>query len=223
MCYGPSFKQYSQIYTDRNDIGLLTGNAIIQVICRKDGERFRVQWNPTGVLNPIDREVDSDWELAEGEVNQRFPVRMYSQKQVFQLAKSPDALLKIINEAPEVEFRAWSEERKQEETRFLSLRAKAREIEAGLGEEQRLLGELDDVKRKLKIFEQSGHAEILKTFQIRSRQQRDVKAWEDDWADVGDRLREVAAEIVPGSIGHYCIRSRCIIRCRHSRTSSNGE
>ena len=191
------FKQYSQIYADRNDIGLLTNNANIRVVCQKDGERFRVQWNPTGGLNPIEREVDLDWELAEGEVNQRFPVRMYSQKQVFQLAKSPDALLKIINEAPEVEFRAWSEERKQEETRFLSLRAKAREIEAGLAEKQRLLGELDDVKRKLEIFEQSGHTEILKTFQIRSRQQRDVKAWEDDWADVGDRLREVAAEIVP--------------------------
>ncbi len=194
------FEQYSQTYTDRNDIGLLTNNAIIRVICRKDGERFRVQWNPMGGLNPIEREVDSVWDSAEGEVNQRFPVRMYSQKQVFQLAKSPDALLKIINEAPEVEFRAWSEERKQEETRFLSLRAKAREIETSLDEEQRLLGELDDVKRKLEIFEQSGHAEILKTFQIRSRQQRDVEAWEDDWTDVGERLREVAAEIVPDQL-----------------------
>ena len=191
------FKQYDQVYNERNDIGLLTNNAIIRVICRKDGERFRVQWNPTGGLNPIERDVNSEWELAEGEVIQRFPVRMYSQKQVFQLAKSPDALLKIINEAPEVEFRNWSEERKQEETRFLSLRAKAREIEAGLGEERRFLGELDDVKRKLEIFEQSGHAEILKTFQIRSRQQRDVKVWEDEWTDVGESLREVAAEIVP--------------------------
>ena len=194
------FKQYDQIYTDRNDIGLLTNNAIIRVICRKDDERYRVQWNPKGSLNPIERETDSDWELAEGEVNHRFPVRMYSQKQVFHLAKSPDALLKIINEAPEVEFRSRSEERKQEETRFLSLRAKVREIESGLGEERRLLGELDDVKRKLGVFEQSGHAEILKTFQVRSRQQRDVKAWEDDWSDVGERLREVAAEIVPNQL-----------------------
>ena len=191
------FRPYSQVYTDRADIGLLTSDAIIRVTYRKDQERFRIQWNPSGSLNPIERQVDNVWKVAEGEVKHRFPVRIYSQKQVFQLAKSPDALLKILNEAPEVGFRDFTEERKQDETRFLSLRAKAREIEAGLVEEQRLLGELDDVMRKLEVFEQSGHAEILKAFQIRSRQKQDVVTWEKTWADLGERLRHVASEIVP--------------------------
>lgn len=191
------FEQYGEAYKDREDSGLLTNEATLRVIYKKDNERFRVQWNPAGDLAPIEREENTHWELAEGEVKQRFPVRIYSQKQVFHLAKSPDALLKIINEAPGVEFRAWSEEWNQEETRFLSLKAKAREIEVGLVEEQRLLGELDDVKRKLQIFEQSGHAEILKSFQKRSRQQRDVHLWEQEWANVGDWLREQASEILP--------------------------
>ena len=190
-------EQYGQVYKDREESGLLTSNATIKVTYRKDGERFRVQWDPGGGLHPIEQEVDLHWKSAEGDIQQRFPVRIYSQKQVFQLAKSPDALLKIINETPEVKFHAWSEEWKQEESRFLSLRAKAREIEAGLDEEQRLRGELDDVKRKLEIFEQSGHAELLKSFQNRSRQQRVVEAWEEDWIDLGGRLRKIANEIVP--------------------------
>jgi len=37
------------------------------------------------------------------------------------------------------------------------------------------MGELDDVKRKLAIFEQAGHADILKTFQKRRRQQREIE------------------------------------------------
>ncbi len=195
------FEQYGQTYKDREDSGLLTNEATLRVIYKKDNERFRVQWNPAGDLVPIEHEENQHWELAEGEVKQRFPVRIYSQKQVFHLAKSPDALLKIINEAPGVEFRAWSEEWNQEETRFLTLKAKAREIEVGLVEEQRLLGELDDVKRKMMIFEQSGHAEILKSFQKRSRQQRDVHSWEQEWANVGDWLREQASEIVPDHLG----------------------
>ena len=65
------------------------------------------------------------------------------------------------------------------------------------GEEPRLRGELDDVERKLAIFEQSGHTEILKSFQKRKRQQRDVEVWEESWTGVGEQLREVAAEIVP--------------------------
>ncbi|MXX39761.1 MAG: ABC transporter [Gemmatimonadetes bacterium] len=193
----PEFEQYNLVYRDREDSGLLTEDASIRVICRKDGDRFRVQWNPAGDLEPIEQEVNGQWRRAEGDIQQRFPVRIYSQKQVFQLARTPLALLKIIDEAPEVGYHSWSEKWKVQESHFLSLRAKAREIKVGTSEEPRLRGELDDVKRKLAIFEQSGHTEILKSFQERSRQYREVEVWEESWTGTGEQLREVAAEIVP--------------------------
>ena len=197
----PEFEQYEQIYRDREDSGLLTLNAAIKVICRKEGEWFRIQWNPAGNLEPIERKIHGQWQHAEGDIQQRFPVRIYSQKQVFQLAKTPLALLKIIDEAPGVGYDSWSKKWKTEESRFLSLRARAREIEASLAEESRLRGELDDVKRKLAIFEQAGHTEILKSFQKRIRQQRDVEAWEESWTGAGTQLRKIAAELVPDLLG----------------------
>ena len=190
-------EKYGRVYTNREEEGLLTEDAEIKVVYRKNGSRFRIQWNPASDLEPIEQEVDGRWIPAEGQIQQRFPVRIYSQKQVFQLAKTPLALLKIIDEAPEVDRHSWSQERETEENRFLSLRAKSREIEAGFAEVPRLRGELDDVKRKLKVFEQSGYREILRSFQKRSRQRRDVDIWEQSWADAGQRLREAAAEIVP--------------------------
>ena len=193
----PEFRQYSQVYPDEENSGLLTNDTSIKVTCRKDRDQFRIQWNPAGDLEPIEREVSGQWTNAEGDIQHRFPVRIYSQKQVFQLAKTPLALLRIIDVAPEVDYRAWSEKWKMEESRYLSLRAKAREIESGLSEEPRLRGELDDVKRKLDIFEQSGHTEILKFYQECTRQCREVEAWEEGWTETGNRLREVAAEIVP--------------------------
>ena len=193
----PEFEQYEQIYRDREESGLLTPNASIKVTCRKEGEWFRIQWNPGGSLEPIERKIDGQWQPAEGEIQQRFPVRIYSQKQVFQLAKTPLALLNVIDEAPGVGYDSWSKKWKAERSRFLSLRARAREIEAGLGEESRLRGELDDVKRKLAVFEQAGHAEILKSFQKTIRQQRDVSAWEESWTGAGAHLRKMAAELVP--------------------------
>ena len=191
------FKQYGQVYMDREDSGLLTSDAAIRVIYRKDRDRFLIQWNPSGNLDPIKIEKNGMWQHADGDIQQRFPVRIYSQKQVFQLARMPHALLKIINDAPDVGFQTWTEEWKKEESSFLSLRARAREIEAGLDEEQRLRGELDDVKRKLAIYEQSGHADVLKTYQLKKRQQRDVEVWEDDWTSTGEQLRGIAAGIVP--------------------------
>lgn len=192
------FEKYHRVYPDRKDGGLLTDDATIIAVYRKNGSRFRVQWDTAGDIEPIEQEVNEKWHRAEGDIRQRFPVRIYSQKQIFQLAKTPLALLKVVDEAPEVDHHSWAERWNEEEGRFLSLRAKAREIKAGLADEPRLRGELDDVKRKLTIFEQADHADILKNFQKRSRQKREIEAWEESWTGVGEQLRKVATKIVPG-------------------------
>jgi len=196
----PEFEKYTRVYPNREDGGLLTSNAQIRVIYRKDGTRFRIQWSYAGDLEPIEEEANGVWRRAEGEVSQRFPIRIYSQKQVFQLAKTPLALLRVVDEAPEVDRRTWNERWREEETKFLSLRAKVREIETGLTEEPRLRGELDDVKRKMAIFEKAGHTDVLKAFQFRRRQQQAVEAWEDTWIGAGEQLRQVASDIVPESL-----------------------
>lgn len=193
----PEFDKYAKVYPSREDGGLLTDETAIRVIYRKNGSRFRVQWSPSGDLDPIEEQTDGAWRGAEGDVVQRFPIRMYSQKQIFHLAKTPMALLKVVDEAPEVHRRSWNTRWKEEESRFLSLRARAREIETGLLEEARLKGELDDVTRKMAIFEEAGHADVLKSFQKRQRQERAVGSWEEGWADTGERLREIASELVP--------------------------
>ncbi|MEW6237834.1 MAG: TrlF family AAA-like ATPase [Candidatus Omnitrophota bacterium] len=194
------FKKYSNVYSSREDFGLLTEETEIIVVYRKNGTKFRIQWSTNGNLEPIQEYINDEWRRAAGEIQHRFPVRIYSQKQIFHLAKTPLALLKVVDEAPEVDYRLWNERWHEEEARFLSLRAKAREIEAGLSEEPRLLGELDDVKRKLTVFEEAGHAGVLKDYQKRSRQQRVVELWSESLADIGDRLREVAGDIVPDEL-----------------------
>lgn len=192
--------KYATVRANRDESGLLTADAEIRVVYRKDGSRFRLQWNPSGDLDPIQEESNGGWDRAEGDVAVRFPIQLYSQKQIFHMAKTPLALLRVVDEAPDVDRRSWVSRWREEASRFLALRAKAREIETGLAEEPRLRGELDDVKRKLSIFENAGHADLLQSFQRRRRQQRAVETWEEIWAGIGDRLREVAAELVPDSL-----------------------
>lgn len=192
------FEKYRKVYQSRDDDGLLTDNSRFTVTYRKDRTRFRVQWSQHGNVEPIEvQDENGVWKADQGDVTQRFPVRIYSQKQIFELAKAPLALLRIVDEAPEVDRHAWDERWKQEEARFLSLQAKAREIEAGLADEPRLRGELEDIKRRLAIFEEAGHADVLKEYQKRLRQQRGLETWEQTWSESGDRLRELARELVP--------------------------
>ncbi len=194
------FDKYGKVYQSRDDGGLLTKDAAVRAIYRKNGSRFRIQWSPGADLDAIQEDADGEWRRAEGDIVQRFPIRIYSQKQVFHLAKTPLALLRVVDEAPEVDRRSWNTRWTEEENRFFSLRAKAREIDAGLSEETRLKGELDDVKRKLAIFEGAGHAGVLRSFQQRQRQQRAVERWEESWADAGGRLRQLSEELVPDSL-----------------------
>jgi len=192
------FEKYGKVYQSRDDNGLLTDESRFTVTYRKDRTRFRLQWSQRGDVEPIEvQDANGAWKAEQGDVPQRFPVRIYSQKQIFELAKAPLALLRIVDEAWEVDRHAWGDRWKEEEARFLSLRAKAREIEAALAEEPRLRGELEDVKRKLAVFEEAGHADVLKDYQKRMRQQHGVKKWEEAWADLGDRLREVALDLLP--------------------------
>ncbi len=192
-------KQSPQSRTDR---GLLTEETSFRVIYRKAGFRFRVQWDASGSLTPIEEELaDGSWRSVGGEIERKFPVRIYSQKQIFELAQGPQALLKLVVDAAQQVGRSdWEEKWKLEESRFLALRAKAREVEARLAEEDRLASELEDVHRKLAVFESSGHSEVLRQYQLRRRQERAIEAWGESFAGLSQALQSIAAEAVPSSL-----------------------
>ncbi|NQU02863.1 MAG: AAA family ATPase [Syntrophaceae bacterium] len=195
------FEKYGTVHENRNDDGLLTKNSTLCVTYRKDENVFKILWSYDGNEVAI-REVDKDGNSISGfgDVQQRFPVRMYSQKQIFEMARRPQALLKIIDDAPAVKYRAWLEKWKEEESRFLALRAKYREIQSGLGEESRLLGELDDIKKKLTVFEKAKYSKILRSYQNRLRQTRAVEAWEKSWNNTGSSIRELAEQLAPENL-----------------------
>ena len=197
----PEFEKYASVYQTRDDSGLLTKRTELRVIYSKNGSSFRIQWDPDGSSNAIEQKTaDGVWSQAEGDVIHRFPVRMYSQKQILHLAMAPNALLNIVDDTPSVGHRSWSRRWQQEENRFLSLRLEIREIEAELQEKERLRGELDDVKRKLAIFEQGGHAVVLRSFQHHRQQQRVIENWQEQWANAGERIRQVGTDFVPDAL-----------------------
>jgi hypothetical protein len=196
--FSEEFLKYVTPYEDRVDSGLLTSDASIAVTYLKDGARFRVEHKPlNGESASIQEQVGDQWRPAEGDVAQRFPVRIYSQKQIFQLAKTPLALLRIVDDSAQVDRLAWQERWTHLTSQYLSQKAQLRQLSIPVAEESRLRGELDDVTRKLTLFEASEHANVLSEFQRYSRQQRTLDTWKESWSATGDRLRELAAEIVP--------------------------
>ncbi len=191
------FADFYRVPRSRDDRGALTDQTEVRVLYRKDGTRFRLQWNQAGTLAPIESEQpNGGWQAEAGDIVQRFPVRIFSQKQVFSLSENETGLRRIVDEAREVNRSEWDRRWREFEARFLALRAKERELTERLQAVPRLQGELADLRRKLAVFESADHAATLKAYQRRQRQERELAHVGEDFARIVatlDRVREETA------------------------------
>lgn len=192
------FSKYSGTSRTRHDEGLLRDSTKIIIIFRKDGARFRITWSNVGNNHSIEEESSpGTWSVSQGDITQRFPVRIYSQKQIFELAKQPHALLRVIDDAPDVNFHDWQVEWDELLSKFLSVRAQEREVRSGLQEESTAIGQLEDIKRKLEIFEKAGHATVLKEYQLRQNQRKAIDFWERTWENCAEQVRDCSLNLLP--------------------------
>ena len=151
----------------RADEGLLRENSRIEVAYRKDGETFVLSWSQGGTVQPIARLSGGERIPEDGNISERFPIRIYSQKQLFALAQDLNALLTVIDDAQAVQAVVTERQLRQSENSYLSLRIESRVAAADASELPNLQASLDDVRRKLDILQQGGHAQILSTYRTR--------------------------------------------------------
>ena len=161
------FDRRMRVAESRTEDGLLTGETAIEITYRKDGERFRISWGQNGEATTISRIVGDSLCVEEGDVRERFPVRIYSQKQLFALAQDPDALLTVIDDSSVVRGRELSRQMEQLETTYLAQCAEARATSARASTLPALNASLSDVTRKLDLLQQCGHAEVLNRYRTR--------------------------------------------------------
>ena len=109
----------------------------------------------------------------ESDIRERFPVRIYSQKQLFALAQDPNALLTVIDDSQEVRKAALDRRITQLRDQYLSLRTEARAASRQASELAGRKASLADVRHELDILEQGGQAEVVNKYRKR-RQQNDT-------------------------------------------------
>lgn len=191
------FAKYRETSDTRESEGLLTNSTTIEVKFWKDKGLFRIIWSAVDNGYVIEEETEPGiWSTSEGDVSQRFPIRMYSQKQIFELAKHPQALLRIVDDSPNVNYRDWKLEWDGLVSKFYSTCALGREVRAGLQEEPTVKGQLQDIKRKLAVFERSGHSVILKAYQHRQNQKNAINCWEELWENTSEKVRDISEELL---------------------------
>lgn len=145
----------------------------------RDGRRLKASWlgsNPT--QSTIELWDGSRWEIQAGRVIDRAPVRIFSQKQVYELASKPQSFLTILDDMPEIRRTEWDEEYGTLQLRFKSERNKLRQLLTESEKADRIRGELEEVRGRLRHLEElraSNEYQELETLEARLRQSQSAE------------------------------------------------
>jgi len=187
-------RQYFSVGGDN----LLIEDSKISLIYRKGEIRYRLNWyaNPNYPALEEEKE-DGTWGACDGEIKSLFPVHIYSQKQIYELAKKPSALIEIIDKAPVVDAARLKTEHKDFVNRYKQIESKRRELNEKIAEENRLRGELSDLTRQIEYIEKSGHKEVMEKYRLRRQQLNEIGSLEDKWKAAQRQLLEIQEKITP--------------------------
>ena len=189
-----TFERFNRVYRSRVDDGALRDTTVIQWTVIRDGIRHRITCRPGGspaALDVEDQAPGGGWVRSPSQsvAPRRFPVRIFSQGQIAELAgESRAALLPLIDEAADAS--RLQSQLEEATNRYFTSRARIRELDGQLAREDDLAVNLEDVERKLKRFEVSDHSTVLGAYRTRARQEREAKR---QFAGVDAAARRIAA------------------------------
>ncbi len=170
---------------------LLTTESRLSLIYRKNDTRYRLNWTADANINSLEVHDGSNWKSESGEINSLFPVHIYSQKQIFELSKDPQALLNIIDRDPQVAYENLQNNRWEFCNQYKKICHRIDELKKKIAKKNTLLGRTNDVARQIQQIEKSGHKEVLQNYRTRQLQLHAIQSIESEWQKMLESLKEV--------------------------------
>lgn len=175
-----TFESFTKEYSSGESEGILLDNTKIECLYFKDSALYSLEWSGVDKKIVIKKKVDEDWIEEEGDVYSRFPIKIFSQKQVYDFAKNPNALLSLIDESSTVKYQEWKMRWEEEISNYLSLRSQLRKLQSQTSNKSLLQGQLSDTTQKISVLEKSGHQGVLTKFQSFESKNNTISQYRND-------------------------------------------
>lgn len=182
-------KKYTLV-SSRDQDGLLLSTTILQVHYWKNEARYRITFRKETDSYIIEKSVDEEWEQEEGDITERFPIRIYSQKQIFDMTHNTQGLLDIIDDAPEVGFSDWERDFSSVKEQYYDECKRYRSNLVTDEEKRSINGQISDVKQKLTVFTKKGNSETLSAYSLLQKRTNELQVIDDSLAELTEEIRE---------------------------------
>ncbi len=150
--------QFMNLYQNN---GVMQEDTEILLEFYRNEKKFLLRWRHNGMGNVLNEDgVDIDSERV-GDIDLRFPITIFSQKQIHELSINTKGLLDIIDNSREVNIEDWQSRWNGVKNKFLQLKIHQRDLLRKLEVKTQLKIKLNDLSNDLKVYEQKGFGDIL--------------------------------------------------------------
>lgn len=168
LAYNPephdAYKRLAKVPVSKEDDGVFTNETEIEISYVKDKIEYILKWSVKENSTKIYRVEGEDLILEDGNILSRFPVKIFSQKQIYEISRSPNYLLKIIDESDIVNYSEWQRDFNQEVSKITNNRREIRDLHININLKSSFSGQLNDVNQKITSIEKSSHAQLFQNY-----------------------------------------------------------
>lgn len=159
-----NFDNFNQVPEKRGKLGMLTPDSEVSVIIYKDGRDIELTWKDNKIIEKNNGNI-YNWETQEElkSLSNRFPIRIFSQKHLYELTEDPKFLINIIDE--QWDKLNWDTKNEELAQSWLNNRSYTRKLKKDLESIGNLEALLRDIQAKIDIYDKSEYQQILNDYQ----------------------------------------------------------
>lgn len=164
-------------------------NTEIEVLLKNHATEYLTKWTKSSPLQ-LFKYTEQTITLDEGNIKERFPVHLYSQKQINALASHPNILLQIIDRSPSVNTRIYKNLIDDQCSQVMALLEEERRLNHSISTERSIRSELSALDTNIASCQSGGHNHILLNHEICMSTQRALTS-SLDVSELSGKLSEI--------------------------------
>lgn len=185
----------------QNDDGVLKKESVLELIVVRFGKEYKVyisdfnRSGPETVLFYEYDQTDNEFILFEGkDLLSVFNIDIFSQKQIFEIAKKPNALRERIDN-PIKEIAIINVELSNLKSKYLEQSSKIRRIKLNIERKNKIMAEIKDKKDQISSFKESGFESLISEYKNYNNQFVELKIVIDQLTQKESMITSIAEQL----------------------------